>query len=652
MRRLPTLSASTLVLLLLGILVFGGSAGIILWKWFHFAYNALDLAIFTQAIYETTQGRFFALTIHPQSFFGDHFSPFLIIVAGFFYLLPHPLTLLGLQWLVLLSGILPIYFLSKRLPSRLWQNIIIGLYIVSPIVFNATIFEFHELPFAGVAGLWVLLFYEKKRFGLFLLFLLLSFTVREDVALLGMAFGLLAFADKRPAYWRVLPFVLGGAWLYGSLRAVAFFSSTSDYKFDIYYQWMGANPLDTVQNVLQNPLPLLLHLLHPNNLLFLVAVLATVGFLPLLHRRSLLFGLPLVLPYLLFHSGAGTITLFSHYPVMLLPPLFLGVVRVAQKNPHLHVPLVSKLAAHEPRAVWMLFFIIIGYSFLTLNPFLQSAGAILKNTDAKAEIYNEAGKKVSTTDAVAASFRSLPRVAAREKVYSLHYHALGHQQFSDSPYAVPDVDALIFDSDDALTYTMQADEGKQTEVAKNLRALLLERQLNLVAIGDSVTVWKKDSSKPAIQLYSQQQESPMFNSVESSGAVQLVGWSSEARNLDVETLGENLLPLTLVWRGTTPQQSQTMMIVEWLNENTVLASQQYPLAYGLYPPSEWNGSAFVKAHQWFSLPSQQPTHLRIRVVSYEGYVNFTPLRSSQRVITSFETLMEPVTLPLVELSTP
>lgn len=652
MRRISTISTSSFVLALLGVILFASSAGIIVWKWLHVSYNALDLAIFTQAISETTQGRFFALTIHPQSFFGDHFSPFLILVAGIFYILPSSTTLLGAQWIALLSGIVPVYLLSKHLSSALWRSIIVGLYLLSPIVFNAMIYEFHELPFAAVLALWALLFYETQRFGAFLLFLVLSFTVREDVALLGVAFALLGLIDKRRWHWSVVPFILSGAWLAFSLRAIQGFSATGNYKFDIYYQWLGNTPLSAVNNILTNPLPLLIHLLHPNNVLFLVAVLATVGFLPLLERRSLLFGLPLVLPYLLFEGGAGTITLFSHYPVILLPAFFLGVYRVAKKNPSLHVPLVSKLTAAEPRAPWILLAVVVGYAFITLNPILQSAGAILKDTDRRAGITQDAIKEIGADEAVAASFRSLPVLANRRQIYSLHYHALGHQQFSHEPYAVPDVDTVLYDADDALTYTLQADPGTQRDVAANMRSLLFGRSLQLSRVGDSITLWKKNPSAPPITLYTQQQEAPKMNSVASTGTVQLVGWSLEAQDLAIETLGQNLLPLTMIWRGATPEHAQVMMVVEWLHDDTVLTSQQYPFAYGLFPPSEWDAEAFIKIHQWFALPSQEPTHLRIRVVAYEGYLSFTELRSSERVITNVQTLMDPVTLPLAELSKP
>ena len=50
------------------------------WKYYNFFYNALDLAIINQIFYNSTLGNFFASSIHPPSYLGDHFSPILILL--------------------------------------------------------------------------------------------------------------------------------------------------------------------------------------------------------------------------------------------------------------------------------------------------------------------------------------------------------------------------------------------------------------------------------------------------------------------------------------------------------------------------------------------------------------------------------------------
>jgi hypothetical protein len=57
---------------------------------------------------------------------------------------------------------------------------------------------------------------------------------------------------------------------------------------------------------------------------------------------------------------------------------------------------------------------------------------------------------------VAASYRLLPHLASRERLYSLHYQFLGVTQYGEAPYAIPDdVSIVAEDRRDLLTYRAQ-----------------------------------------------------------------------------------------------------------------------------------------------------------------------------------------------------
>jgi len=80
----------------LGIIIYIALFGFLsLWKYFNFHYNALDLAIINQAFYNSTLGNFFASSIHPPTYLGDHFTPILFLLLPFYFLWPRPETLLN-----------------------------------------------------------------------------------------------------------------------------------------------------------------------------------------------------------------------------------------------------------------------------------------------------------------------------------------------------------------------------------------------------------------------------------------------------------------------------------------------------------------------------------------------------------------------------
>ena len=46
---------------------------IVFWKYNNFLYDALDLGIYAQVFWNTSYGRWFQMSVHPQSYLGDHF---------------------------------------------------------------------------------------------------------------------------------------------------------------------------------------------------------------------------------------------------------------------------------------------------------------------------------------------------------------------------------------------------------------------------------------------------------------------------------------------------------------------------------------------------------------------------------------------------
>ncbi|MCS7002126.1 MAG: DUF2079 domain-containing protein, partial [Dehalococcoidia bacterium] len=82
--------------------------------------NAYDLAIFDQAIWNTSRGRWFAVSIKLEDLtnpilLGDHFSPALALLAPVYWVWSDVRALLIVQTLLFAVGAFPIYRLARHL---------------------------------------------------------------------------------------------------------------------------------------------------------------------------------------------------------------------------------------------------------------------------------------------------------------------------------------------------------------------------------------------------------------------------------------------------------------------------------------------------------------------------------------------------------
>ena len=205
----------------------------------HESYHSFgfDLGLFDQVFWNTTQGRPFESTMSqaspvPHSLLGDHFSPVFVLLMPFYLAFPHPETLLVLQTLALALGAWPVYLLAKlKLPDGYAPLWVLAYLLMVPLAY-INMYDFHEVAFSVAPLGFALYFLERGRRGLFVLCLLFTFLVKEEMALVGAGFGAYVLLGKRD--WK-----LGLAVLVGSLFAFAaliqvvipFFAGGTSYPY-------------------------------------------------------------------------------------------------------------------------------------------------------------------------------------------------------------------------------------------------------------------------------------------------------------------------------------------------------------------------------------------------------------------------------------
>ncbi|MEK7072925.1 MAG: DUF2079 domain-containing protein, partial [Patescibacteria group bacterium] len=458
------------------------------WKWAHAAYNGIDLAYFSQAMWNTAHLRLFAFTIHPGLTLGDHAEWVLLLLALPYAVLPHPLLLVFVQAAALAAGAFAVHRMAARSVPPGWAIGAAIAYLLLPTVGGAALFEFHALALAIPLLLFAADAYLEKRFGRFLLFIVLALLIREDVALVTAMFGIVAAMERRPLRWILAPLALSAAWFVGMLFVIKQFSVGGGFKFFAYYGWLWPLDLGAFAQ----------HLLRLTQLEFLLAMLMPVLLLPLLRPKWLLLALPGWLMIALSASGAGAGLIGTHYALLLIPGIVLasleGLVWARKTRPYAVLP-----AAHRDRIIALVLATVVVFSAAALGPFVRGIGIVA--TTPKNDAIPRALAIIPPEASVAASARFLPHLAHREQLYALHYLMLGTTQFAEASYDVPAPDFLLYDESDLLAWHANFPTlGWTTERYRpgfaRLRALIDRGGYGVVFRDGGVTLWQRGAPRP------------------------------------------------------------------------------------------------------------------------------------------------------------
>jgi uncharacterized membrane protein len=323
----------------------------------HASYHSFgfDLGLFNQVFWNTSQGRLFESTMSqalpvPHSLLGDHFSPLFLFLMPFYFAYPHPETLLVIQTLALALGAWPVYLLARlKLPRGYAAWWVLAYFLFVPLAY-INLYDFHEVALSVAPLGFAIYFLERGRRGWFLVALLVTFLVKEEMALIGAGFGAYVLLGKRD--WK-----LGLGVLVGSLLAFAaviqvgipFFAGGRSYPYiGIRYADVGGSPGGIVRTMATNPLRIARALLQPKKVYFFVAMFGPVLGLSALAGWAAVLLLP-TLGYLLLSNYEPQYSFTSQYSAPLIPLVFgtaiLALARLPQsaRRPVMAAVIVSSV---------------------------------------------------------------------------------------------------------------------------------------------------------------------------------------------------------------------------------------------------------------------------------------------------------------------
>jgi uncharacterized membrane protein len=300
-----------------------------------FKAGAFDLGNMDQVLWNTIHGRFFQFTNQAIDWYGPptrlaiHFEPIILPLSLLYAFHADPRILLIFQTLVLGSGALPVFLLTRRyIPEwPFFAPLMAIAYLLSPALLGLNIFDFHPVSLATPLLLFAILALTYKRYVWFLIACILACMCKEDIPLSVALLGILViWKYKLPRLGTVL--LIGGLlWSLVAFKVIIphFYPGVQSNNYWYRYEELGSSPGAAIANLVIHPWLLFTTFFTLDRFYYLVGLVRSVGFLPLLAPVWLLPALPSLAVNLLstdplLYSGV------YHYNAAIIPFVMLSAI--------------------------------------------------------------------------------------------------------------------------------------------------------------------------------------------------------------------------------------------------------------------------------------------------------------------------------------
>lgn len=130
-----------------------------------FQSTAFDLAIFDQALWQLSRGEGARVSLLGMNIFSDHGAFILYPVSLLYWVLASPYALFALQALSLALGAWLLMLLAEKRGLGSGETVAaVAIYLCSPVVFSANLFDFHPETLGAPLIPLLFLFAEERKF--------------------------------------------------------------------------------------------------------------------------------------------------------------------------------------------------------------------------------------------------------------------------------------------------------------------------------------------------------------------------------------------------------------------------------------------------------------------------------------------------------
>lgn len=356
-------------------------------RYYSFHTYAYDLGFYNQVLHTTLfDGKLFYspmdLIANPTgSLFGIHFAPIFFAIIPLYAVYPNPPTLLVLQSVILSLGALPLYLLaSRKLDSEKIALVISTLYLLSPLLQGINWYDFHPEAFLPLFFLLAIYFFDAKKTVGYFVSVLLALMCLEFASVVFIFVSLFLIIKLEP--WKkasvdtgkmrmlLATIILSVVWLIVSLQIIHLFNPlVQPLTGDIYWREIGAKSLLGIPaQALSHPERIISALQFDGmqKLFFVLVLLGSAAFLPLLEPLIVICLIPWLVPALL--SNFPPFYQFNvQYTAFIIPFVAYGVVLGMQRLKASPKKLFSKKPVKAAIAVLFCFAIVFCYFTTPLN---------------------------------------------------------------------------------------------------------------------------------------------------------------------------------------------------------------------------------------------------------------------------------------------
>ena len=394
-----------------------------------FSFHDMDLAAINQTFFNAGRGIFVSPEYGTAALLSGHKWFVILPLLPLYLLFPGPVLLLVLQSAALAAGAGAVFLATRKLAGPLPGLAMAVAYLLYPALQYVNLFEFHPIAFATPLLLYAFYFLLTKRWGWYLAFVLLSLSVRQDIAISVFALGVYALiAGRGPAggglwkrwRWGVIPIVAGPLWFIvcESLlpRLVPDPSPVAAPEMvESFFGWLGDSPGAILLTLVTRPGYVLQGIFTGPKLTYIWQLLSPVGLLPLLSPSGLVM--------VLISMAEGLLSQrFSHFSIRyqyssIITPMVFAASALGLRNLLKWRPLRGR--GPYLAAAILLVSLFTAWSFGPI-PRLgeQFPGWRFSREDA---VRQAMVKKIPPASTVSATFEFTPKLSSRPQMF-FFYH--------------------------------------------------------------------------------------------------------------------------------------------------------------------------------------------------------------------------------------
>jgi uncharacterized membrane protein len=296
--------------------------------WNNFLDGAFDLGLYDQAFWLISTCHLEAYsTFRFVPFAMDHFSLIIYPFSILYLIWPSAIFLLIIQSLLLGSGMVPLYFLTRNnIDSRILSLVLSICYLLYPPLGGANLDAFHPEVLAVPALLWMFWADEGEHYILFYTMLFLTLITKELASIVITAYGIGLVFKKRYRKGVLLIFI-GVLWFaiaYSIINVISSKMGGVDFNDLARYSYMGNSFGEIILYLITHPMHSIEVLI--NGKLYVWQILAPTVFLSLFSPAELIPA-GVVIWINLLSNNYLTHLIYLHHTLFIIPFIWYGTIK-------------------------------------------------------------------------------------------------------------------------------------------------------------------------------------------------------------------------------------------------------------------------------------------------------------------------------------